>query len=53
MEKRRIKIKTLSNNVYNLEVNADIAISELKEEILKVNQVPVENQRLVYMGKLL
>ena len=37
MEKRRIKIKTLSNNVYNLEVNADIAISELKEEILKVN----------------
>lgn len=53
MQKRTIKIKTLSNNVYNLEVEPNIKISDLKEEIFKVNQVPIENQRLVYMGKLL
>lgn len=50
---RRLKVKTLSNNIYELEVNPDLKISELKIEITKVSQVPVENQRLVYMGRLL
>ena len=29
-----------------------IKITELKAEILKVTEVPMERQRLVYMGKL-
>ena len=50
---RSLKVKTLSNNIYNLKVPHDITIAQLKEEIFKVSEVPVPNQRLVYMGKLL
>ena len=33
---RNLKIKTLSNNVYKISVDAKINIKDLKEEILKI-----------------
>ena len=50
---RSLKVKTLSNTIYSLKVPHDLTIQSLKEEIFKQSQVPVVNQRLVYMGKLL
>jgi len=34
---RNLKIKTLSNNVYNISVDPLIKISDLKEEIFKIS----------------
>ncbi|KRX05327.1 hypothetical protein PPERSA_00628 [Pseudocohnilembus persalinus] len=50
---RKLKVKTLSNAVYEIEIKANALIKDLKVEIEKSSKVPVDRQRLVYLGKLL
>ncbi|KAM3127991.1 hypothetical protein pb186bvf_019922 [Paramecium bursaria] len=50
-EIRKLKIKTLSQELYELEVAQDIPITELKQILHQKTQVPVDRQRLIYLGK--
>ena len=50
---RKLKIKSMSNEIFSLTIPHDTTIAQLKAEIFKVSQVPASNQRLVFMGKLL
>ncbi len=57
---KNIKIKTLTNQIYPFTIDTNvkhniiqIKIIDLKKKIFEVSNVPIEKQRLVYMGKLL
>ncbi|XP_015790671.1 ubiquitin-like protein 4A [Tetranychus urticae] len=48
-----IQVKEFHGNEKPLQVPSDASILRLKEEISKVFQLPVHNQRLMYKGKTL
>ena len=48
-----IKIKTMSEETSMSDVQTAWTILELKEAIAKNTEVPAENQRLIYKGKVL
>lgn len=48
-----VKIKTLSHEIYSVDVRRHIAVSELKTLVRGLTQVAEESQRLIYKGKLL
>jgi hypothetical protein len=50
---RRVKFKTLDNNVTELTVPANISILELKNQIKGKLGMSVESQRLIFKGKQL
>lgn len=48
-----IKVKTIQNELFELEVNKSIDIEEFKSEIEKVSKIDKNSIRLVYKGKQL
>lgn len=52
-EIRRLKFKTLDNQVHEVEVNKNISIFNLKKIIMLKNGMPLEGQRLIFQGKQL
>ncbi|EQC36912.1 hypothetical protein, variant [Saprolegnia diclina VS20] len=48
-----IRIKTLNDHSFALQVRPAIAVSELKEMLRTTTQVPEHRQRLIYRGKLM
>lgn len=52
-DSRRIKFKTLDNNITEMVVPPLITILELKQRIKDKMGVPVEGQRLIFKGRQL
>jgi len=54
-EKIKIKFKTLLHDVFDVEINRNKTIKDLKEVVAnkKPANFPVESQRLIYAGKIL
>ncbi|KAL4435841.1 hypothetical protein ABPG74_015809 [Tetrahymena malaccensis] len=50
---RLLKIKTLSETVYELRVPANMPIKDLKIKVQEVSGVPAERQRMICMGQQL
>ena len=50
---RTLRVKTMDAQEYSLSLPLSAQVAQLKQELAKVAQVPVERQRLVYMGKML
>ncbi|PKA60116.1 Ubiquitin-40S ribosomal protein S27a [Apostasia shenzhenica] len=48
-----IKIKTLDSQTYSLRVNKNMPVPTLKEKIMSAIGVPLNQQRLIYKGKVL
>ena len=53
MAKVEIKVKTLDSRVLTLEINGGTTINQMKQMICSLTQVPVEQQRLIFLGKVL
>ena len=51
-EEIAIKIQTL-DNTYSLKINKNVTINQLKEEISKKYNIPIDKQRLIFQGKFL
>jgi hypothetical protein len=49
----QIFVKTLSGKLIVISHSPDLTIGQIKEEIQKTEQIPVDQQRLVYSGKQL
>lgn len=49
----KISIKTTSGETHSIECEPNITIAELKELISKISNIPVNEQRLVYRGRVL
>jgi hypothetical protein len=49
----QIFVKTLSGKLIVISQSPDLTIGQIKEEIQKTEQIPVDQQRLVYSGKQL
>lgn len=49
----RINVKTLDSQIYSFNVKKNISVPALKEEIVRTIGVPLEQQRLIYRGKVL
>ena len=47
-----VKIKTLDNQI-NINIRKNATLSELKEKINRILNIPQANQRLIYQGKIL
>ena len=47
-----VKIKTLDNQV-NINIRKNATLSELKEKINRILNIPLADQRLIYQGKIL
>ncbi|KAJ3708258.1 hypothetical protein LUZ61_011963 [Rhynchospora tenuis] len=48
-----INVKTLENEVHKVEVTKDMLVAALKEKIVNITGVPVEQQRLIFRGRVL
>ncbi|KAJ4798777.1 Ubiquitin family protein [Rhynchospora pubera] len=48
-----INVKTLENEVHKVEVTKDMLVAALKEKIVDITGVPVEQQRLIFRGRVL
>jgi len=44
-------VKTLTGNSLVIKHNPNLTIKQIKDEICKVEQIPTEQQRLIYHGK--
>lgn len=48
-----IVIKTVNNEIYNLTVNRDARISEVKARLFDITSIAINRQRLIYRGRVL
>ncbi|CAO2200508.1 unnamed protein product [Urochloa humidicola] len=48
-----INIKTLDSQVHKLRVNKNVPVSVLKEKIVEATGVPLDQQRLIFRGRVL
>ncbi|XP_008788002.2 ubiquitin-like domain-containing protein CIP73 isoform X1 [Phoenix dactylifera] len=48
-----INIKTLDSQIYTFRVNKDMSVPMLKEKVANAIGIPVEQQRLIFRGKVL
>ena len=48
-----VKVKQQGGEDFELEVNVEESVSDLKELLLEVTDIPVDAQRLVIAGKVL
>eukprot|EP00252_Welwitschia_mirabilis_P001722 TRINITY_DN1164_c0_g1_i3.p1 TRINITY_DN1164_c0_g1~~TRINITY_DN1164_c0_g1_i3.p1 ORF type:complete len:996 (-),score=269.73 TRINITY_DN1164_c0_g1_i3:166-3153(-) len=48
-----IKLKTLDSQTYTFQVNKNMPVIDLKEKIVSVTNVPVDQQRLICRGRVL
>lgn len=48
-----INIKTLDSQIYTFRVNKDMSVPILKEKVASAIGIPVEQQRLIFRGKVL
>jgi hypothetical protein len=48
-----LKVKTLDSRVISLQVEGNQTILDVKNSIFKETQVPIEQQRLIFRGKVL
>ncbi|XP_010907120.1 uncharacterized protein [Elaeis guineensis] len=48
-----INIKTLDSQIYTFRVNKDMSVPVLKEKVANAIGIPVEQQRLIFRGKVL
>lgn len=54
MSKFSVAVKpTQGGDRFNVEVNSGSSISEFKEEVNRVREVPVAEQRIIYKGQVL
>ncbi|KAM3127990.1 hypothetical protein pb186bvf_019921 [Paramecium bursaria] len=51
-QNRKLKVLTTSQQTIELEVPSDMLISELKQILMQKTQIPLQRQRLFYMGKV-
>ena len=49
----KLKIKCLKSDDFDLSINSDASVDDLKEEIEKKSSIPPTKQRLIYRGKVL
>ena len=52
-EPLNIKVKTLSNQLYEVAINRNQKVIDLKKQIEEVVKVPIHRQRIIFRGKLL
>ncbi|GJN15564.1 hypothetical protein PR202_gb02486 [Eleusine coracana subsp. coracana] len=48
-----INIKTLDSQVHKLRVQKNVPVSVLKEKIVEATGVPLDQQRLIFRGRVL
>jgi len=46
-------VKTLSGKSITMSLNPDMLVRDVKQKVFEVEQIPIEQQRLVYQGKQL